>query len=571
MAVHEVRIVEITRFRDVSDVLADADIGHEHPAVREAFREGHLDAVVLTVQFRIVVPHHIELAPGCRILVVHRHLPPAGGFRNLDRRVPRSGYGQVPAADDPANSSTVVPDGRHGVFEQLLLDFGGILGRIRPLQGRVVPIRRPQIETGGGTQFAQLGDLVVVAVGPRTCIVRRPVGIDPGRDARAGPDVVAAGAHLDRRSPISEQVENHRTARCRIEKIRDALDGREALARDEDRLDLANGRLPADFLFDPQTRVDGDSPHRSPFVLYVLDAVLDVIDVAVRRVVCVDGIRHAVSKDRAEAGRVIGHRPGVDAVASVFELIPALDIVLSAHVVQAGVQHVSQVPSVVVRFGRRHVRLREAVITRNVADFHSRLRRASEKRIQIAPRHIQQQLPGQRCRPRHLIEMRRQVLNDRRITLIEICRDVAAVMESLLLREDVRKVELAPGIDRPRRLDRERLQRVVIDKLRAVGVIAADAVLVQPDAFSRRHEPDLVALDRSPEDHAGVPHLDDLCIRLGVRIDRQYASGNQGKQLGFQLGRQAGLQRFRRAVRHERSAILIGPRPGHHVVDDAAA
>src|SRR5204863_1062556 len=112
VAVHEVRIVEITRFRDVSDVLADADIGHEHPAVREAFREGHLDAVVLTVQFRIVVPHHIELAPGCRILVVHRHLPPAGGFRNLDRRVPRSGYGQVPAADDPANSSTVVPDGR---------------------------------------------------------------------------------------------------------------------------------------------------------------------------------------------------------------------------------------------------------------------------------------------------------------------------------------------------------------------------------------------------------------------------------------------------------------------------
>ena len=126
-------------------------------------------------------------------------------------------------------------------------------------------------------------------------------------------DVVAAGAHFDRRPAVAVNVVNGAESRRRIEPVGHIFKCGEALASHELRLYLAHFGLPAAEFFHAQSEVDRQPPAGRPFVLHEQRGVLNIRGSGHRRVVGIHGVRNAVAEHRAHArGReVLGKVPAV--------------------------------------------------------------------------------------------------------------------------------------------------------------------------------------------------------------------------------------------------------------------
>ena len=131
---------------------------------------------------------------------------------------------------------------------------------------------------------------------------------------------------------------------------------------------------------------------------------------------------------------------------------------------------------------------------------------------------------------------------------------------------------LAGLVDLPGDLVVGRVEVVVVRRLRAVGVVAAQEVLQQLLIVIRRREPQLVLHRRAGEPEARIPDVVDVGTRLEFRVGRQHRGRHRRQQIGFQLVAEVvEAHTFAGAAEHPAAVKLIRAGLGHHVEHEAAA
>ena len=211
----------------------------------------------------------------------------------------------------------------------------------------------------------------------------------------------------------------------------------------------------------------------------------------------------------------------------------------------------------------------DRIEARDVAHLHVGLPRESIVDEEVAGCGIQEKPRRPRVRPLHLVHRRVLVVVVRRLRVGERSAEAMAV-HLALQREVVR--QLAVLIDLPRDLVVGRVEVVVVGRLRAVGVVAAEEVLQQLLIVVGRGEPQLVLLDRAGEPEARIPDVVDVGARLEFRVGRQHRGRHRRQQIGFQLVAEVvEAHTFAGAAEHPAAVKLIRAGLGHHVEHETAA
>src|SRR5205814_4303456 len=117
--------------------------------------------------------------------------------------------------DVPSHLAVGEPDGQDSTEEQLTLHLEAVLVRHRPLEVRVVPVRRAERKPVRGTELVQLWDEIAVQIAarglaiagrPGARVARRPHWIQASVDADVDRLIVAARGKLDRRPAVARDV-----------------------------------------------------------------------------------------------------------------------------------------------------------------------------------------------------------------------------------------------------------------------------------------------------------------------------------------------------------------------------
>src|SRR5262249_30706862 len=148
----------------------------------------------------------IESPAQRRGLVINSDGLTAHGFLHRQRCVSFLRNCEIDRADIATGLPMVEAGGHNDFPRKLVFDLKRHFVRIRTLELRVVSVAAAEIETGARAQFVQLRKQVAVAIGPRALLRRLIDGIDPELMVGTDADMVSAGAQLERRSAVAENV-----------------------------------------------------------------------------------------------------------------------------------------------------------------------------------------------------------------------------------------------------------------------------------------------------------------------------------------------------------------------------